>query len=49
MAILTLEAISRSSARINDVLNAMNASASHGVLLYLLRKVANNMCEEEGN
>ncbi|KAI8051112.1 hypothetical protein BDF22DRAFT_89497 [Syncephalis plumigaleata] len=47
MAILTLEAIGRSSARINDVLSAMNASASHGVLLYLLRKVASNMCEDE--
>ncbi|RKP24153.1 hypothetical protein SYNPS1DRAFT_23756, partial [Syncephalis pseudoplumigaleata] len=47
MAILTLEAIGRSRTRINDVLSAMNASASHGVLLYLLRKVASNMCEEE--
>ena len=48
MVLLPLEAIARSRTRINDVLTAMNASASHGILLYLLRKVASNMCEAEG-
>ncbi|RKP05319.1 hypothetical protein THASP1DRAFT_19951 [Thamnocephalis sphaerospora] len=47
-AISTLEALGRSRARLNEVLAAVNASASHGVLLYVLRKMAHNLCEEQG-
>jgi E3 ubiquitin-protein ligase HUWE1 len=48
VAIITLEALARSRTRLSEVLSAVNASASHGVLLYILRKMAANLCEDEG-
>jgi E3 ubiquitin-protein ligase HUWE1 len=43
-----LDAIGRHRSKLSEVLTAVNASANHGTLLYILRKVTVAMDSEDG-
>jgi E3 ubiquitin-protein ligase HUWE1 len=47
IALALLEAISGFNAKCQDVLSALNANVSHGVLLYVIRKAVAGMKEDE--
>jgi E3 ubiquitin-protein ligase HUWE1 len=48
VALFALDGLAHLRSKQGDVLTAVNASASHGVLLYLLRKIINGMDSDNG-
>lgn len=49
VALFVLDGLAHLRNKQGDVLTAVNASASHGVLLYLLRKIVNGLDTDTGN
>jgi E3 ubiquitin-protein ligase HUWE1 len=47
-ALYALDAIARHRSKLSEVLTAVNASANHGTLLFILRKVTVAMDSEDG-
>ncbi|TPX49618.1 hypothetical protein SeLEV6574_g01357 [Synchytrium endobioticum] len=45
-ALLALESLARYRTKQNEILTAMNASANHGVLMYLVRKMTSKLSED---
>lgn len=49
MALFALDGLAHLRSKQPDVLTTVNASASHGVLLYALRKIITGLDSDDGN
>jgi len=49
VALFALDGLAHLRGKQPDVLTAINASASHGVLLYALRKIVSGLDTDNGN